>query len=473
MAVGVISSCKAGQKIPYRTACRALGVSESWFYKWRDRPPTAREMRRQRLAEEIEEIFRSSGGTYGSPKVFIELIRRGWRVSVNTVAKLMAEIGLAGREIRRRRGQRAAAPDFVHRDFTAEEPDLVWAGDMTEIDTGGGKLYLATVIDLFSRRLLGYAMGVRHDAELVVASLNMAAATRGGNVRGVIMHTDRGSEYCSRRFRRACRRLGVTQSMGRVGSCFDNAVSEAFNSVLKVEYVHRQPSPPAPRPGSGSPPGSPTPTTPGGYTAYAGSRARSTTNASTEPPSPRDWPHRSSPHCEGIDTIGSRIGGENFNVGAGPRAGGDAEGVVRVQLGQTVAQLSEPRGCVGRRVNGRDVTPGDLLKQVPQLRVMVGEIEPAHGRVLGQSGLDPGGPAPRKREREPLLKAAEPLLLGRVEVDRHDDVPADGVQQRGPTQGLLDLVPAPLCHPAGEGFHLEDVESVGGRELCVSPAIAA
>ncbi|MFF4764708.1 IS3 family transposase [Streptomyces sp. NPDC001292] len=110
-------------------------------------------------------------GTYGSPKVFIELVRRGWRVSVNTVAKLMAELGLAGRKVKRRRsltrpGRRPAAPDFVRRDFTAEEPDLVWAGDMTEIDTGEGKFYLATVIDLFSRRLLGYAMGARHDAGL-------------------------------------------------------------------------------------------------------------------------------------------------------------------------------------------------------------------------------------------------------------------------------------------------------------------
>ncbi len=199
VAVRVISSCKAEQKIPQRIGCRALGVSESWFYKWRDREPTAREARRQHLAEEIEEIFQRSGGTYGSPKVFIELVRRGWRVSVNTVAKVMAELGLAGRKIRRRRsltrpGKRPAAADFVRRDFTAEEPDLVWCGDLTEIETGEGKLYLATVIDLFSRRLLGYAMAERHDADLVVASLNMAAATRGGDVRGVIMHTDRGSE---------------------------------------------------------------------------------------------------------------------------------------------------------------------------------------------------------------------------------------------------------------------------------------
>ena len=240
----MISDCKAGQNIPHTVSCRVLGVSESWFYKWKDKPVTAREVRRGQLAEAVRRIFDASGGTYGSPKVWITLVREGWRVSVNTVAKTMAELGLAGRKIRRRRGltrpgRRAAAPDFVRRDFSADAPDQVWCGDMTEIVTSEGKLYLATVIDLFSRRLLGYAMGTRHDAELVVASLNMAAATRGGDVKGVIFHSDRGSEYVSSRFKRACRRLGVTQSMGRVGSCFDNAVSEAFNSVLKVEYVHR------------------------------------------------------------------------------------------------------------------------------------------------------------------------------------------------------------------------------------------
>ncbi|MCO5974933.1 IS3 family transposase [Actinoallomurus soli] len=194
---GVISDCKAEQNIPHTLTCRALRVSESWFYKWRSQPVTAREVRRGKLADAIRHIFDASDGTYGSPKVWITLVRQGWRASVNTVAKLMAELGQAGRKIRRRRGltrpgKRAAAPDFVRRDFTAEEPDLVWVGDMTEINTGGGKLYLATVIDLFSRRLLGYAMGARHDAKLVVASLNMAAATRGGDVRGVITHTDRG-----------------------------------------------------------------------------------------------------------------------------------------------------------------------------------------------------------------------------------------------------------------------------------------
>ncbi|MFF4789142.1 IS3 family transposase [Streptomyces sp. NPDC001276] len=223
---GVISDIRTEHGIPHTVSCRALGVSESWFYKWRDRRPTGRELRRQRLADEIRQIFTESGGTYGSPKIFILLVRKGWRISVNTVAKLMAELGLVARVVRRRSGltrpgKRPAAPDFVKRDFTAEEPDLVWTGDMTEIVTEEGKLYLATVIDLFSRRPLGYAMGDRHDADLVVAALNMAAATRGGDVRGVIFHSDRGSEYGSRKFARACRQLGATRSMGRVGSCFD------------------------------------------------------------------------------------------------------------------------------------------------------------------------------------------------------------------------------------------------------------
>jgi transposase InsO family protein len=242
--VGVISDFRTEHGIPQRVSCRALGVSESWFYKHRARRPTRRGVRRRQLAEAVREEFANSGGTYGSPKIWIRLVRQGWRVSVNTIAKLMAELGLVARTVRHRRGltrpgKRPAAPDFVNRDFTAETPDLVWCGDMTELETDEGKLYLATVIDLFSSRLLGYAMGERHDAELVVAALHMAAATRGGDVRGVIFHTDRGSEYASRKFRRACRKLGIFQSMGRVGSCFDNAVSEAFNSVLKVEYVHR------------------------------------------------------------------------------------------------------------------------------------------------------------------------------------------------------------------------------------------
>ncbi|WP_371574476.1 DDE-type integrase/transposase/recombinase [Streptomyces sp. NBC_01314] len=183
----MISDFRTVHNIPHRVSCRALGVSESWFYKHRTRKPTGRQTRHLRLVQAVQAVqeeFTDSGGTYGSPKIWIMLVRKGWRVSVNTIAKITAELGLAGRTVHRRRGltrpgKRPASPDFVRRDFTAEAPDLVWCGNITEIETGEGKLYLATVIDLFSRRLLGYAMGARHDADLVVAALHMAVATQG------------------------------------------------------------------------------------------------------------------------------------------------------------------------------------------------------------------------------------------------------------------------------------------------------
>ncbi|MCH0561551.1 IS3 family transposase [Streptomyces sp. MUM 16J] len=246
MLVGVISGCRTEDKIPHTVACRALGVSPAWYYKWRKRPanPTKREVRRAALTERIKHFFKESGDTYGSPRITLDLWAEGWQVSVNTVAEIMAEQGWYGREPKKRRsltrqGKRKAAKNLVGRHFDAIAPDVLWVGDMTEIETGEGKLYLATVIDLFSRRCLGYAMGAHHDAALVGASLKMAAATRGGDVDGVIFHSDRGSEYTSAAYNGLCTRLGVVQSMGRVGSCFDNAAAEAFNSLLKVEYIHR------------------------------------------------------------------------------------------------------------------------------------------------------------------------------------------------------------------------------------------
>lgn len=220
--VGVISDCRTEDRIPHTVACRALGVSSAWYYKWRKRPanPTKREVRRAALTERIKHFFITSGRTYGSPRITLDLWAEGWQVSVNTVAEIMAEQGWYGREPKKRKsltrpGKRPAARDLVGRHFDAVAPDVLWVGDMTEIDTGEGKLYLATVIDLFSRRCLGYAMGERHDATLVSASLRMAAATRGGNVDGAIFHSDRGSEYTSAAYNALCDRLGVAQSMGR------------------------------------------------------------------------------------------------------------------------------------------------------------------------------------------------------------------------------------------------------------------
>ena len=251
---GFISSQRTEHGVPHAVTCRALQVSQSWYYKWRDRQPTEAQQRRAELDDKIREVFDASGGTYGSPRVTQDLQAAGWRVGKNTVARRMAELALAGRPPKRRRnltrqGKRPAAPDRVRRQFTAPAPDVLWCGDMTEIVTDEGKLYLATVIDLFSRRLLGHAMSAHHDAELVEASLNMAAATRGGAVDGVIFHSDRGSEYTSDAYEKACRRLGVLQSMGRVGSALDNAAPRPSTPPSRSSTSTGTGSPPGTRPG--------------------------------------------------------------------------------------------------------------------------------------------------------------------------------------------------------------------------------
>ena len=167
-------------------------------------------------------------------------------VSTKTVAASMARQGLIGRPTRRRfrrltRPDKAArpVPDLVKRDFTAAAINVKWCGDLTEIPNDEGKLYLAHVEDLASRRICGFAMSEHHDAPLAVAALQMAAAVRGGDVHGVIFHSDHDGEYSGELFETACRRLGVTQSMGRVGSCFDNAASESFHSTLEFELLRK------------------------------------------------------------------------------------------------------------------------------------------------------------------------------------------------------------------------------------------
>lgn len=245
-----IVSQRTEHRVPHAKCCRWLGVSESWFYKWRDREPTASQERRAELDAAVRASFDDSGGTpgtYGSPRVFEDLIEAGWKVSVNTVAASMARQGLQGRCPKRKRRcltrpDKAAAPipDLVRRDFSAEGIDQRWCGDLTEIPTDEGKLYLATVLDLGSRRLLGFAMSEHHDSAVAKAALCMAAAVRGGDVAGVVFHTDKGGEYVGDLFASACQSLEVTQSMGRVGSALDNAAAESFNSTLEWELLSRK-----------------------------------------------------------------------------------------------------------------------------------------------------------------------------------------------------------------------------------------
>ncbi len=229
-------------------ACDAAGVSRSAFYAWLERGegPTVAEWDEAHLINQIRDIHTASTGTYGEPRMTAELVDKGWMVNRKRTARLMRQEGLRGHRPRRRRSltkpdeQAPSIPDLVGRAFEPELFDTVWCGDMTYVRTGQGWLYLATVIDLASRRLIGWSMGTRHDARLVIAALQMAVAARGRHTMdGTIFHHDRGSEYTSEAFRTVCRRLGVTQSAGRTGSCLDNAVAESFFATLKVELVHR------------------------------------------------------------------------------------------------------------------------------------------------------------------------------------------------------------------------------------------
>jgi transposase InsO family protein len=240
---GLIAAQRVEHGIPHATSCRALGVSQAWFYKWRNGAVSLRGTRRAALAAQVEYLFALHHRSYGSPRITADLRAAGWRVSPNTVAALMAEHGLVARRHRRRRSttrsSRSArkAPDALRRDFTAEAPDAKWCGDLTEIPTDEGRFYLAAVLDLHSRRCVGFAMDAHHDTALARAALCTAIAVRGGTVAGVIMHTDQGGEYTGETFAAACRGAGVTQSMGRTGSALDNAVAESFNSTLEFEVL--------------------------------------------------------------------------------------------------------------------------------------------------------------------------------------------------------------------------------------------
>lgn len=243
---GFIASQRTDHAVPHVVACRALSVSESWFYKWREASSTPRQARRAHIDAMVKASFEASEGTYGSPRIVVDLRQAGETVSKKTVEGSMARQGLFARPPRRRRRSLTKqdktappAPDLLCRDFEASGPDHKWCGDLTEIGTDEGRLYLASTEDLFSRRLLGFAMSDHPDAALARASLHMAVAARGRLVAGVIFHSDRGSTYTAALFAQACAQLRITQSMGRVGSALDNAPAESFFSTLEFECLSR------------------------------------------------------------------------------------------------------------------------------------------------------------------------------------------------------------------------------------------
>ena len=227
---------------PIATMCRILGVSPSGYYAWQKRQPSARARADAALLAEIRTAHATSRGTYGAPRIQVELADKGLRVGRKRIARLMSKAGLAGVSRRkfvhtRSHDHGRQAPDLVERNFTAERPNLLWVADITHIPTWTGFLYLAVVLDACSRRIVGWSMATTLTTPLVLDALNMALVTRRPD--GVIHHSDQGSQYTSIEFGQRCREAGVRPSMGSVGDAYDNAMCESLFATLECELLDR------------------------------------------------------------------------------------------------------------------------------------------------------------------------------------------------------------------------------------------
>lgn len=229
-----------------KTMCRVLGVSRSGFHAWQRREPSARALADRALTRRIAEIHSGSMQTYGSPRVHAELrLEDGIRVGRKRVERLMRQASLSG-QLKRRRGKTTirvqgvrTAPDLVERDFDPIDVNRLWCADITYIRTWEGWLYLASVMDCYSRRIVGWALADHLRAELVIDALEMAVARRRPDP-GLVHHSDMGSQYTSLIFTRRCRSVGIDVSMGSRGDCFDNAALESFHATLKKDLIHRR-----------------------------------------------------------------------------------------------------------------------------------------------------------------------------------------------------------------------------------------
>jgi putative transposase len=230
---------------PVSLLCSVLGVSRAGYYAWKHRSASPRQRRDDELTALIGDIHSESEGSYGWPRMHAELRHRGVHVSRKRVARLMRQAGLSGLLIRRR-GKTTVrvpgvrpAPDLVGRDFNPTEPNRLWTADLTEIPTWEGTLYLAAIIDCYSRRCVGWAMAEHMRAELVVEALEMAVWQRKPDP-GLIHHSDQGSQFTALIFGQRCHQAGIDRSMGARGCALDNAVSEAFFASLKKEKLNRR-----------------------------------------------------------------------------------------------------------------------------------------------------------------------------------------------------------------------------------------
>ena len=226
------------------TMCRVMAVSASGYYAWRQRPPSARARADAELTLRIRAIHQFSHATYGAPRIHEELRAANIHLGRKRVARLMRVAGLKGASRRRwmittvRDRQARPAPDLLHRNFVGAAPNSVWVADITYIPTWTGFLYLAVVLDTFSRRIVGWAMATHLRTELVLEALNMAVGQR--RPAGVIHHSDQGSQYTALAFGKRCEQAGVRPSMGSVGDCFDNAMCESFFATLECELLNQR-----------------------------------------------------------------------------------------------------------------------------------------------------------------------------------------------------------------------------------------
>ena len=229
---------------PIRVLCRAVALSPSGYYAWQRRPPSPRAVANERLLARIRAIHQASRTAYGAPMIQAELTEGGERINHKRVARLMRLHGIVGVTRRKPHGttrrdpQAAAAPDLVERAFRAERPDQLWVADITYVPTWAGFLYLAVVLDVCSRRIVGWAMATHLRTELVLDALNMAIGQR--RPAAVIHHSDQGCQYTSVGFGRRCQEVGVRPSTGSVGDCYDNAMAESFFATLECELLDRR-----------------------------------------------------------------------------------------------------------------------------------------------------------------------------------------------------------------------------------------
>ena len=241
---GFIAAKKAEHSI--KLMCRVLEVSRSGYHAWAGREPSARAREDERLSDRIGVLHKRSRGTYGSPRIWSDLvIEDGERIARKRVERLMAKAGLSGMVTKKWKATTVRVPgvrvadDLLERDFTANAANRRWVADITYLRTWEGWLYLVAVQDLYSRRIVGWSMADNMRTELVTDALQMALAARRPD-RGLVWHSDQGSQFVALRFGQQARAAGIAQSMGSKGDCFDNAVAESFFATIKKELIHRR-----------------------------------------------------------------------------------------------------------------------------------------------------------------------------------------------------------------------------------------